>query len=57
MLAVIQDCYEKLPGKYLGIVGNGHIESEIDQWTGEDSLETQMAKNFHGTYITLPLKS
>lgn len=56
MYTAIQDQYNREPGKYLAIVGAGHIEPGKHHRTGEDTLESEMQK-FFGKYIAVPLRS
>lgn len=56
MYTVIQDQYNREPGKYLAIVGAGHIEPGKHHRTGEDTLESEM-QNFSSKYIAVPLRS
>ncbi len=56
MFSVIKDRYTDVPGKYLAIVGAGHIEPTKHHRTGEDTLELEM-QNFSGKYISAVLSS
>lgn len=56
MFSVIQDYYNREPGKYLAIVGAGHIEPGKHHRTNEDTLESEMQK-FSGKYVAVPLRS
>lgn len=56
MFSVIQGYYNREPGKYIAIVGAGHIGPGKHHRTGEDTLESEM-QNFSGKHVAVPLRS